>query len=156
MRTRAVLLASTVCIATGAWFVTYWIRHRADYLIVPAALAFVGGIVMLSIQVAYFVNNKPRKGTASRLGGRVLYDSVGVADALVDECSPNWKARLSSVTTDSNGYFEFPSTANDTVHHLKFSWPYASVLRLDLKIAPDAPPLEVELPAMSDWNRRRL
>jgi hypothetical protein len=154
MNGRPAVLAMLICTAFGVQFAFYWIRHSGDFLVVLAGIAFAGSAAMAYIQLALFYHNRPRRIAAPRLEGRVRYDSTDVSEALVEEFSTDWSKRLSFVKTGSSGFFELPPTVDGPAHHLKITWQHSDCVRLEVHIAPGAPPLVVQLPALSSWNRR--
>jgi hypothetical protein len=144
-----------VTIGLASVFATYWVRDHGNPLLIPTGIAFAVSAVVGLTRLMIAVRNRPKAAVASHLGGSVQYDSMKVSDALVEECTPDWKQPLSSVKTNASGFFELPSKGAGAVHNLRVTWSKTSSARLRVQIVPDAPPLVVELPAVSVWNRRQ-
>jgi len=82
---------------------------------------------------------------APDLAGTVEYDSMHFSGMRVEECTADWATQLSEVKTDDNGYFALPSTSDDPVHWVRFSWPGTETVHLRVELSPTAQPLLVRL-----------
>ena len=135
------VLGSVVCrLATG--------RERT-ILATFAISAVLGGIV----KFLSWWRRRPTRVQAPDLVGTIEYGSTNVSATLVQEFTADWQSELSCVMTDHAGRFELPQVFPGRTHCLMFSRPGAEKLRLEVTIAPEAPPLSVRLRLRSVYPR---
>jgi hypothetical protein len=99
--------------------------------------AILAALVLISMR-----HGRPAKVRAPNLTGTTEY---GCSGTLVQEFTAGWRSELSWVITDHAGRFELPQVSPGPTHCLMFSRPGTETLRLEVTIAPEAPPLSVRL-----------
>lgn len=85
---------------------------------------FVLYAILLLVMVRGFcietLRKRVKRVKASQLRG-IVTDGVGVLHGvLVEECSADWKERLSETKTDYDGRFELAGVSESPLHYLRF------------------------------------
>jgi len=82
---------------------------------------------------------------APQLRGIVSDGMSVLPGVLVEECTVDWKERLSETKADYDGRFELPSISESPIHYLRFTWKGATTQHFAVQLSPDAPPLAVRM-----------
>jgi hypothetical protein len=126
-----------------------WVRHKdlssaeehGVILAVCTCILFVA-LVPLCIET---LRKRVKLVITAQLRG-IVTDGVSVLQGVsVEECSADWKQRLSKTKTDYEGAFGLPTVSEGPIHYLRFTWEGATTLRFAVQLSPDAPPLAVRM-----------